>query len=557
MVSTAPPPDSSLRTSVLREFISTAQQLKDLLGASLEINACPPLLYTGHIPELILPFPNDILSLIDDMAISSHLRERLKSKLSDKVIESQRVCIESYRNTCRDSSGPLISSEYLTNLAKTFRYFYDNHLIQMFRAKILDAKTTLEVRQKRNSQDTKKPPFNSEYTPLLERYFQSNAYPSRPDRLLLATKSSMTERQIEVWFQNHRNRSKKEGILLKRISPHQLPSAESMGRNAIPEATSNEKTFSTQPDMHSTDPGCEITAEINHTFINPPQGASTFPAPYRPSESNSFANLLTHPDCRTKFPAPAWPRKTPAQLPPRLSIDIGEFINLFASKLSIRRGLGSKTTYGFSGTRPWFLSTVTIPSPAPHSALIRTTIPIYPSSPTPFSSAIHSISAAISHVPSISRPSTPSRSKRFSRPRKAAPFPFRSPQKPLRMRPAKTSSPAFERYSSRNISFTSVSSASSTQSRISSDSSRSSPEPSTPPQSPSNNPVEIHDPFVIEVHESAPSDSYDDIFAGIANPHFSDIQNLDDFLNNGAMYTDKYFQDSLNFPFSDPQYATA
>jgi Homeodomain len=38
-----------------------------------------------------------------------------------------------------------------------------------------------------------------EYTPCLERYFEYNAYPSAPDRLLLARKSMMTPRQIEVW----------------------------------------------------------------------------------------------------------------------------------------------------------------------------------------------------------------------------------------------------------------------------------------------------------------------------------------------------------------------
>jgi hypothetical protein len=38
-----------------------------------------------------------------------------------------------------------------------------------------------------------------EYTPLLEKYFEYNSYPSGPDRLMLARKSMMTPRQIEVW----------------------------------------------------------------------------------------------------------------------------------------------------------------------------------------------------------------------------------------------------------------------------------------------------------------------------------------------------------------------
>lgn len=41
--------------------------------------------------------------------------------------------------------------------------------------------------------------FYQEYTPFLEQYFEYNAFPSARDRELLARKSSMTPRQIEVW----------------------------------------------------------------------------------------------------------------------------------------------------------------------------------------------------------------------------------------------------------------------------------------------------------------------------------------------------------------------
>nr|AAB22025.1 A42 mating-type factor alpha 2-1 gene product [Coprinus cinereus, Peptide Partial, 44 aa] [Coprinopsis cinerea] len=44
----------------------------------------------------------------------------------------------------------------------------------------------------------------------LEKYFEYNAYPTAQDRALLARKSMMSARQIEVWFQNHRARARKE-----------------------------------------------------------------------------------------------------------------------------------------------------------------------------------------------------------------------------------------------------------------------------------------------------------------------------------------------------------
>nr|AAB22024.1 A42 mating-type factor beta 2-1 gene product [Coprinus cinereus, Peptide Partial, 44 aa] [Coprinopsis cinerea] len=44
----------------------------------------------------------------------------------------------------------------------------------------------------------------------LEKYFEYNAYPSARDREWLARKTMMSVRQIEVWFQNHRRRARKE-----------------------------------------------------------------------------------------------------------------------------------------------------------------------------------------------------------------------------------------------------------------------------------------------------------------------------------------------------------
>ncbi|KAI5980668.1 hypothetical protein EDD15DRAFT_2346126 [Pisolithus albus] len=52
--------------------------------------------------------------------------------------------------------------------------------------------------------------FNTEYVPLLEHFFEENAFPTHADKVRLAKKSGMTYRQIHVWFQNKRTRSRKE-----------------------------------------------------------------------------------------------------------------------------------------------------------------------------------------------------------------------------------------------------------------------------------------------------------------------------------------------------------
>ncbi|KAG6819101.1 hypothetical protein H0H93_015466 [Arthromyces matolae] len=91
----------------------------------------------------------------------------------------------------------------------------------------------------------KKRVFNHEYTPFLEKYFDFNAYPSAPDRAMLARKSMMSPRQIEVWFQNHRNRAKKEGRALRRLPSRPAPS----DRNLALETLEKEMPYFAIPEL--------------------------------------------------------------------------------------------------------------------------------------------------------------------------------------------------------------------------------------------------------------------------------------------------------------------
>jgi hypothetical protein len=38
-----------------------------------------------------------------------------------------------------------------------------------------------------------------DYTPVLEHFFQDNAYPSCSDKIMLAKKTGMEYRQIHIW----------------------------------------------------------------------------------------------------------------------------------------------------------------------------------------------------------------------------------------------------------------------------------------------------------------------------------------------------------------------
>ena len=103
--------------------------------------------------------------------------------------------------------------DIMENLAEFFRQTYQKEVLPVLKERILallharDENRFVEV-------DDGEPSFNAvsvllsfricpyitqQYTPFLLQYFEFNAYPSLADRELLAKKSGMTPRQIEVW----------------------------------------------------------------------------------------------------------------------------------------------------------------------------------------------------------------------------------------------------------------------------------------------------------------------------------------------------------------------
>ncbi|KAF5384832.1 hypothetical protein D9615_001301 [Tricholomella constricta] len=222
----------------------------------------------------------------------------------------------------------------------------------------------------------KKAVFNHEYTPLLEKYFEINAYPSSADRMVLARKSMMTPRQIEVWFQNHRNRARKDGKLLRKSSGDPIPleislkTLESkMPFFIIPEHERKPIKKSEPPkdeaDMPTTPKSLWNPSSAD--VLNPPGPVHAFPMVYPPRCGYDPFPTKTG---TYKFPSPTWYRTaaTPRRTP-KVSVNINEFIEDFEMKLHLRvpaiKQMGSKTT------RSWYAGRVTVPLAAPLHALVR------------------------------------------------------------------------------------------------------------------------------------------------------------------------------------------
>ncbi|KAG5734130.1 hypothetical protein E4T56_gene1383 [Termitomyces sp. T112] len=227
----------------------------------------------------------------------------------------------------------------------------------------------------------KKSVFNHEYTPLLEKYFEFNAYPSAPDRAVLARKCMMSPRQIEVWFQNHRSRAKKEGKLLRKLTEQSLPPESSLDlslkslERTMPKSNLIMRERSSIHAGKSHVNGIPHDASLVHiqkTHLDPvtlnflvlPPPSHAFPTVYSSRETNSlFAQAKIY-----TFPPPVWQRK-PAVIPPisKTCIDMNKFIFDFSQKLHLR----APAIKAHHLLPSWCKGRSTVPCQAPHPALVR------------------------------------------------------------------------------------------------------------------------------------------------------------------------------------------
>ncbi|XP_006454971.1 homeodomain type 2 mating protein [Agaricus bisporus var. bisporus H97] len=112
------------------------------------------------------------------------------------------------------------SNTELRNLAKHINRVldarYSRNITSWQEAILQAASIRVQERLKQASSTDERPVFKPEWTPFLKKYFAQNAYPTHQDKVILATKTGMTVKQIYDWFQNHRTREKRKGIPLKR-----------------------------------------------------------------------------------------------------------------------------------------------------------------------------------------------------------------------------------------------------------------------------------------------------------------------------------------------------
>ncbi|KIK49416.1 hypothetical protein CY34DRAFT_32323, partial [Suillus luteus UH-Slu-Lm8-n1] len=281
--------------------------------------------------------------------------------------------------------------------------------------------------------------FNHEYVPLLEFFFAENPFPTHADKAFLAKKSAMTYRQIHVWFQNKRNKMKREGQVLRKKAVAEgatLPLDnlyQRMEKFIILEEERKAPASPPSPPHSPTKQADEMMSVADNRCnpLEPLAPLHAFPSSYPPSCSyDPFPSK----NGVTNFGAPTWLRRPMTTAVRRPTLDIDGLVDCF-SRINILDYSGPRSRGSVNSFAAVAAITV-IPFPAPLPALIRgTTTQIAPirvpllavpatasrrhvfDTPSPQSRPITLVPAPASEIPRGQK----------SRRRKTAPLPKRIP----------------------------------------------------------------------------------------------------------------------------------
>ncbi|THV07546.1 hypothetical protein K435DRAFT_847967 [Dendrothele bispora CBS 962.96] len=507
-----------IETDALKEILTKATTFKRSLSRFAHNNlphSPPDVPFT----PLYLRIPDAFRLSVEKLQLRPEVFNSFEYLLNELISYYEKSYARSWQQLCTETSSPALRSI----LPSVIDHLYNSLQIHFERDLDRFLLTLSEANVKGEAESEDRRVFNNDYIPYLKGYFKYNSFPSKEVREIMAQKSGMTERQIEVWFQNHRRVARKAGIeITKRQSNDsglgiftfidQSTSPQKADEEKMKEieeqvrieATHQDSKYNvrgvtalflqflmTCPFQSVGAPRYPSSADARDVF-DQPAPSYAFPAAFNcPSKLEQFQ----HRNWRPHFPPPQWMRESIAPVAaPRNKKDgktrqkeihaaLEEMQTLFA-QLSVRDTIKVNANMPPAATFAVYLT----PPSAPHPALLR-----------PCSTRSNTISLHVNVSPSssVQELQTNSRRKVAGLPRrtpKHAPrrsTPFSSPYTKPSSRNSTTSrspspgsrTPSLELPSSSLTRHSSVSSLSSLASTSSSISVSSSSSPLTPESS--------------------------------------------------------------------------
>ncbi|KIJ08121.1 hypothetical protein PAXINDRAFT_18716 [Paxillus involutus ATCC 200175] len=343
------------------------------------------------IIDINLPKPWPLLSSLLDTGVSHELASAANNVYQSRAEELRQHTHKSIAAACHkiaqvphaSASPPEVLA---SKVVSTFTRAYVRRLEHWREEIALFVNQASKPPVKTTSKNSRA--FHHEYVPLLEHFFEENPFPTHADKVFLAKKSNMEYRQIHVWFQNRRNRTKKDTKPLRKKPMSEgatIPLDKLYDRMKGYMVHANSSTRGRTPPQECTSKGeieSQTTPNSNRrdVFVSPAP-PHAFPSLYPPScPYEPFPCKIG----ATSFGESRW-RRVPVSrgtCPRSTSIDIDELVERF-SQLNVRgeshpKGLHDPRSHAAT------VAITVIPSRAPHPSLVYCKKPHRIPTVTPF-----------------------------------------------------------------------------------------------------------------------------------------------------------------------------
>ncbi|KAH7930420.1 hypothetical protein BV22DRAFT_1000695 [Leucogyrophana mollusca] len=399
MVSATSQHPRSSSSTIVGSIQKIAEDIVAQCGLGMKDEMTSSHSYPGHSPVTItLPEPQSLLPVLLSLGAKSEWAQEIDQAYRRRASELRQGSEAAVSRLCSDLvwHPSLNASGFQEKVISVFSELYRKRLGECSEDVLRLVKDRIFVKGQTATTPvtrSQKPPtpFNQEYVPLLEHYFDENPFPTRADKDFLAKKSGMEYRQIHVWFQNRRNRTKKEGKVLKkkpmsegatlplddlyaRMEKYIVPEDRRVKVVDSDEVVSPFLVFS----YNLRRPSSPVEADVQNV-LDGPAPSHAFPSTYPPvCEYNPFP-------CKDgvhhfEAPQPQWLRRSssaPATRPP--AMPMSDFIEKF-SQLHVRDGSGNRSRQNVQTTTTILhteansfaasLTFTVISPPAPHPAFI-------------------------------------------------------------------------------------------------------------------------------------------------------------------------------------------
>ncbi|KAK0481683.1 hypothetical protein IW261DRAFT_1592772 [Armillaria novae-zelandiae] len=264
------------------------------------------------LPTLSLDIPEYVLPEINDSSVPIDIR----NIFSNAITKLRGEYHQAFERAIQDSPYPSAITQLAGLLQSLFREQTIPDVMSLYtKTKQARADHIAQVHESyRLAEERARPQFNANHTPLLLTiYAHYTPYPSTAERFAIAEYTQMSERQIEVWFQNHRRVQKKAGF----------PPSRARGPSGCVEAllaslpSSSYSQPTPEPERHpDEDPDKKYLSMTRPAFPGPPS-SDLIPVPSPPPDPKgkgkgkeippSFLRPVPYPAHSFRFDVP-WPR---------------------------------------------------------------------------------------------------------------------------------------------------------------------------------------------------------------------------------------------------------